>query len=297
MAADTRYGLSRRRQHRTMRTEAASEGDMDFLRSGGSLPTESSKQTQKKPLNFYQAMSDFQTMFPHIEKDVIEAVLRANDGVVQTTIDQLLVLAETTAAEGDTEEEGSHPPGYHESQSYSDDLPPSYDEVEHEILSEFTREAQEFESRRRSSTSPIIDARSSRREEGSRLWNPPLVGALPPHFLRIIDDQSSGDAHDGPLASGMGAMEPSRDGFLSDKDLDQFLEDEKLAMFLQNEEFMRQLRHDPDFLMSLEEGKNGVLLPSSKNNIVFDLTQDIDTMLMIAFQSIKSGDFIIIASS
>lgn len=46
-----------------------------------------------KQLDFYQAMDDFKTMFPLMENDVIEAVLRANDGAVDATIDQLLTMS------------------------------------------------------------------------------------------------------------------------------------------------------------------------------------------------------------
>lgn len=38
-------------------------------------------------------MSDFKTMFPDMEKEVIEAVLRANQGAVDATIDQLLAMS------------------------------------------------------------------------------------------------------------------------------------------------------------------------------------------------------------
>ena len=38
-------------------------------------------------------MSDFRHMFPTMEEDVIEAVLRANDGAVDATIDQLLTMS------------------------------------------------------------------------------------------------------------------------------------------------------------------------------------------------------------
>ena len=38
-------------------------------------------------------MSDFREMFPTMEDDVIEAVLRANDGAVDATIDQLLTMS------------------------------------------------------------------------------------------------------------------------------------------------------------------------------------------------------------
>lgn len=44
-------------------------------------------------LEFLQAMSDFKTMFPEMEGDVIEAVLRANQGAVDATIDQLLAMS------------------------------------------------------------------------------------------------------------------------------------------------------------------------------------------------------------
>lgn len=44
-------------------------------------------------LEFAQAMSDFKTMFPEMERDVIEAVLRANQGAVDATIDQLLAMS------------------------------------------------------------------------------------------------------------------------------------------------------------------------------------------------------------
>ena len=40
-----------------------------------------------------QAMADFRQMFPTMEDDVIEAVLRANDGAVDATIDQLLTMS------------------------------------------------------------------------------------------------------------------------------------------------------------------------------------------------------------
>lgn len=44
-------------------------------------------------LEFAQAMTDFKTMFPDMDKEVIEAVLRANQGAVDATIDQLLAMS------------------------------------------------------------------------------------------------------------------------------------------------------------------------------------------------------------
>ncbi|XP_038075473.1 CUE domain-containing protein 1-like isoform X2 [Patiria miniata] len=45
-----------------------------------------------RQLEFNQAMADFKTMFPSMDRDVIETVLRANNGAVDATIDQLLTL-------------------------------------------------------------------------------------------------------------------------------------------------------------------------------------------------------------
>lgn len=44
-------------------------------------------------LEFTQAMTDFKVMFPDMDADVIEAVLRANNGAVDTTIDHLLAMS------------------------------------------------------------------------------------------------------------------------------------------------------------------------------------------------------------
>ncbi|CAG0898910.1 unnamed protein product [Darwinula stevensoni] len=55
-------------------------------------PRQPSQQQPTVELEFNQAMMDFKTMFPEVEAQVIEAVLRANDGVVDATIDQLLTM-------------------------------------------------------------------------------------------------------------------------------------------------------------------------------------------------------------
>ncbi|XP_050409953.2 CUE domain-containing protein 1 [Patella vulgata] len=46
-----------------------------------------------RQLDFHQAMSDFKTMFPNMDIEIIEAVLRANNGIVDATIDQLLTMS------------------------------------------------------------------------------------------------------------------------------------------------------------------------------------------------------------
>ncbi|KAG7174490.1 CUE domain-containing protein 1-like 2 [Homarus americanus] len=79
---------------------------------------------QATQLDFHQAMEDFKTMFPDVDADVIEAVLRANQGAVHETIDQLLTM--TTDTEGQSESVGSQlcPQGV--GGGASNELPPSY---------------------------------------------------------------------------------------------------------------------------------------------------------------------------
>lgn len=49
--------------------------------------------TSTLQLEFSQAMADFKKMFPDIDREVIEAVLRANLGAVDQTIEQLLAMS------------------------------------------------------------------------------------------------------------------------------------------------------------------------------------------------------------
>ncbi|KAK6053819.1 CUE domain protein [Cooperia oncophora] len=51
------------------------------------------KEEKEELLEFETAMRDFSTMFPSISRDEIERVLRANDGDVATTIDDLLLIS------------------------------------------------------------------------------------------------------------------------------------------------------------------------------------------------------------
>lgn len=50
-------------------------------------------------LEFGQAMSDFRAMFPEMDSDVIETVLRSNNGAVDATIDNLLLMSADNAKE------------------------------------------------------------------------------------------------------------------------------------------------------------------------------------------------------
>lgn len=72
-----------------------------FRRSsnGGSRSGEGGQLNNSRParqvrrLEFNQAMEDFNTMFPSMDYEVIECVLRSNNGAVDATIDQLLQMS------------------------------------------------------------------------------------------------------------------------------------------------------------------------------------------------------------
>jgi len=63
-------------------------------------------------LEFTQAMTDFKIMFPSMDVDVIEAVLRSNNGAVDTTIDQLLSMSADNETGNENKNSASPPPDY-----------------------------------------------------------------------------------------------------------------------------------------------------------------------------------------
>lgn len=91
------------------------------------------EQGQERPpvtqLEFRQAMRDFKIMFPEMDEDVIEVVLRSNNGAVDSTIDQLLTMStdnenERLRTELDATENDELPPCYSPSTP-----PPSYNQA------------------------------------------------------------------------------------------------------------------------------------------------------------------------
>lgn len=56
-------------------------------------------------------MEDFKTMFPNMDYDIIECVLRANNGAVDATIDQLLQMnLDSSGCDDSSDSEDSIPP-------------------------------------------------------------------------------------------------------------------------------------------------------------------------------------------
>lgn len=70
-----------------------SNGSRGGGRSGQGQLNNSIPNRQVRRLEFNQAMEDFKTMFPSMDYEVIECVLRSNNGAVDATIDQLLQMS------------------------------------------------------------------------------------------------------------------------------------------------------------------------------------------------------------
>ena len=131
-----------------------------------------SRGTNSAQLDFSQAMTDFKIMFPNMDVDVIEAVLRSNNGAVDATIDQLL----TMTADNET----------------GDNSLPSYTEAVDRV----------------DSVGDLLGAASLEDTGGGgaagggarplwriKNWNPPLLGTLPPGKLSLSCHASCHSCH------------------------------------------------------------------------------------------------------
>ncbi|XP_054989163.1 LOW QUALITY PROTEIN: CUE domain-containing protein 1 [Sorex araneus] len=219
---------------------------------------------QVRRLEFNQAMDDFKTMFPNLDYDIIECVLRANSGAVDATIDQLLQM----------NLEGG---GVYEDSSDSEDSipveilertlePDSSDEEPPPVYSPPAYHMHMFDRPyplAPPTPPPRIDLQSCGPPSSQRRyrnWNPPLLGSLPEDFLRILPqqlDSVQGNPGGSKPRSGEGGPPPTAGPGPRDQDSrwKQYLEDERVALFLQNEEFMKELQRNRDFLLALERDR------------------------------------------
>ncbi|XP_077578614.1 CUE domain-containing protein 1b isoform X3 [Stigmatopora nigra] len=230
-------------------------------------------------LEFNQAMEDFKIMFPTIDYEVIECVLRSNNGAVDATIDQLLQMSRDEKASDDSSDsDDSIPPEILERTLEPD----SSDEEPLPIYSPPTCDMHIFD--RESPPTPPqrfdIQPRSGHKQVNScQNWNPPLLGNLPDDFLRILPQQLENGTQNIEVNLSQPGSSPSscfshRTAQSSseavgtnggpcltarateqERKLKQYLEDERIALFLQNEEFMRELQRNREFLVALERDR------------------------------------------
>lgn len=208
-------------------------------------------------------MRDFRSMFPEMEAVVIEAVLRANGGAVDASIDQLLAMAtdndnERLRTELEATENAEAPPHY---SPPAPTPPPSYQQATSTHTNTSGTTANVAATPAGQTGPPSLGAR-----EEARAWKPPLLGPLPPGFLRISRPHHRPSSPPQPQAVELSTVvlqqrmaENARQqrrlsagggGAGAEADA-QLLEDERMAILLQNQEFVRQLQSDPDFIRTL----------------------------------------------
>ncbi|XP_019716874.1 CUE domain-containing protein 1b [Hippocampus comes] len=241
---------------------------------------------QVRRLEFNQAMEDFKIMFPTMDYEVIECVLRSNNGAVDATIDQLLQMSiDGQASDDSTDSDDSIPPEILERtlepDSSDEEPPPIYSPPTYDMHI-FDRKYPEAPPTPplRFEAQPLSD---HKKVKSFRNWNPPLLGNLPDDFLRILPQQleciKSTQANISQLGSTPSSSSVSSSHWTTrsssqsgaagttgrpdltavateqDKKLKQYLEDERIALFLQNEEFMRELQRNREFLVALERDR------------------------------------------
>ncbi|XP_005075858.1 CUE domain-containing protein 1 [Mesocricetus auratus] len=221
---------------------------------------------QVRRLEFNQAMDDFKTMFPNMDYDIIECVLRANSGAVDATIDQLLQMnleaGGGSAYEDSSDSEDSIPPEILERtlepDSSEEEPPPVYSPPAYH-MHVFDRPYPVAPPTPPPRTD-VLGSGQPASQSRYRNWNPPLLGNLPDDFLRILPQQmDSIQGHPGgskPMGGEGGpAPVPGPGACDQDSRWKQYLEDERIALFLQNEEFMKELQRNRDFLLALERDR------------------------------------------
>lgn len=257
---------------------------------GGAHLNNSRPNRQVRRLEFNQAMEDFKTMFPSMDYEVIECVLRSNNGAVDATIDQLLQMSLDGQGSDDSSDSDDSIPQEIlertlEPDSSDEEPPPVYSPPAYDMHI-YDRKYPEAPP----TPPPRFEAQpppGHQKVRSYKNWNPPLLGNLPDDFLRILPQQldsikSSQSSLSQPSSSSSssvssvgqwsappgstpgtapgtagsnGLSSVSAGATEQDKKLKQYLEDERIALFLQNEEFMKELQRNREFLIALERDR------------------------------------------
>lgn len=159
-------------------------------------------------LNFDSAMNDFSLMFPTFDRLTIERVLRANNGLVDATIDQLLAMCvaerdSRDATDGSIQERSSIAVDIVRSSQVPQQEPTVREERLVDIDDQ-TDAPPPVNSLNAASNSPeevITPAQRFFLSNNLVRWNPPLLGPLPDDFLRFEDPSQSPASSSPPTPS------------------------------------------------------------------------------------------------
>lgn len=161
-------------------------------------------QAQRSQLEFGNAMSNFTSMFPSIDYDVIEMVLRANNGLVDATIDQLLSMqsepnkSENTLVDPDL---NVRLPGYNDASSVATNEPPPAYTPRIEDDPHFSYDATFLGTQLGNINTSSSSYGTPDSCIKSNAWNPPLLGTLPNDFLRLNVHNYGSEVHQLPSRS------------------------------------------------------------------------------------------------
>lgn len=152
--------------------------------------------SRSRQLDFSKAMNDFKVMFPTFDYEVIEMILRANNGLVDATVDQLLAMqtenSQTTKNKHLDPELNVRLPSYIDEGAKTSEPPPAYTprvEEDPNFRYDSTYLKQHFSPCYHSPTTATINAKKPSFSNGeSSRYRSPMIGTLPNDFLRLNFD-------------------------------------------------------------------------------------------------------------
>ena len=187
----------------------------------------SCKHSKLPKISLVSAMRDFQAMFPDLSPMVIEAVLRANGGSVNPTIERLISMCRQEK-KADLELDSDLLPGYYDVIYSKEQQPPPSYHASHTYADASTQTEQSSDT-------------TCKNDHGV------VNGTLTEDIERL-------ELNDSHLSS------------TSDSDTSR-TDDEKMALYLQNRELMQQLKRKQRIIECLERNGKCFSLPASDIDI------------------------------